>query len=115
MRERFNVVVRVLIMKDGKTPLSSDDFPHLNTPSGSQANDDYLFKLPASGIDYDEFQRSIVRQSLEMTMGNQSAAARLLNVSRARFRTLLGLFADADGNVSIKIRVKQRMGGVEQE
>ena len=104
VRELFNVVERAMILKGGKTPLSSDDFPHLARSGGSSAATAELFKLPASGIDYEEMQRSIVRQALEMTMGNQSAAARLLNVSRARFRTLLGLLADENGQVHIRIR-----------
>ncbi len=91
-------------MKGGKMPLSSDDFPHLAEQSIPMESGDDLFRLPATGIDYEELQRSIVRQSLEMTMGNQSAAARLLNVSRARFRTLLSLIADQNGQVRIRIR-----------
>mgnify|MGYP001174253061 CR=1 FL=1 len=104
VRELFNVIERAMIMKGGKTPLSSDDFPGLGHQYSSCSSQEDLFKLPASGIDFEELQCSIVRQSLELTMGNQSAAARLLNVSRARFRTLLGLLADAEGRVTIKIR-----------
>jgi transcriptional regulator with GAF, ATPase, and Fis domain len=92
VRELFNAVERAMIMKGGATPFSSDDFPYLGggaaeaPPSG-----DELFRVPATGLDYEELQRSIVRQSLELTAGNQSSAARLLRVSRQRFRTLLGL------------------------
>lgn len=104
VRELFNVMERAMIMKGDQFPLTSDDFPHLVEQIKPAEVDDELFKLPATGIDYEELQRSIVRQSLEMTMGNQSASARLLNVSRAKFRTLLGLIADENGNVRIRIR-----------
>lgn len=46
------------------------------------------FKLPPSGIEYDELQKQIVLQALEMANDNKSSAARLLGLSRARFRTL---------------------------
>ncbi len=48
-----------------------------------------MFELPATGIDFDKFQSSVILQAMKMTGGNQSAAARLLGLSRARFRTLL--------------------------
>jgi len=91
VRELFNVVERAMIMKNGATPFSSDDFPYLGGGAGVPALGEEIFRLPAVGLDYEELQRSIVRQALELTAGNQSSAARLLRVSRQRFRTLLGL------------------------
>jgi len=92
VRELFNVVERAMIMKGGATPFSSDDFPYLDGgAAGLPAAGDEIFRLPATGLDYEELQRSIVRQALDLTAGNQSSAARLLRVSRQRFRTLLGL------------------------
>lgn len=92
IRELFNVVERAMIMKGGCMPLSSDDFACLGaSPACKPATGEEVFSIPPAGLDYEGLQRSIVRQALEMTAGNQSSAARLLNVSRARFRTLLGL------------------------
>jgi DNA-binding NtrC family response regulator len=95
IRELFNTVERAVIMKSGDGPLTSDDFSHLGVSLGSQQvspfSTDGLFNLPAGGIDYDEFQRNIVKQALDMAQGNQTTAAKLLNVTRAKFRTLLGL------------------------
>jgi DNA-binding NtrC family response regulator len=91
VRELFNVLERALIIKDGRMPLTADDFPQLGGHAVARPAGVEIFRIPPTGIDYEELQRSIVRQALEMTMGNQSSAARLLNVSRARFRTLLGL------------------------
>ena len=96
VRELFNVVERAMIMKGGATPFSSDDFPYLGGQAAHQPAGEDIFKLPATGLDYEELQRSIVRQALELTAGNQSAAARFLKVSRARFRTLLGLVDEAE-------------------
>jgi len=96
VRELFNLVERALILKGSRWPLNSDDFPQLGTPTTQTDHvpvvlSETSFTLPPAGIDYEELQRHIVAQSLEMTQGNQSAAARLLGVSRARFRTLLAL------------------------
>lgn len=97
IRELFNAVERAVIMKSAAGPLNSDDFTHLN--GGAKAAPRIsaeTFTLPPEGLDYDELQRTIVRQALEQTGGNQSSAARLLNVTRARFRTLTGLLDDAE-------------------
>ncbi|PLX78830.1 MAG: sigma-54-dependent Fis family transcriptional regulator [Desulfuromonas sp.] len=106
VRELFNVLERAMIMKGGELPLSSDDFPHVSgqAPAALGAAGDQLYRLPPQGVDFEELQRSIVLQAMEMTMGNQSAAARLLNVSRARFRTLLGLITDENGRIRIENR-----------
>jgi transcriptional regulator with GAF, ATPase, and Fis domain len=40
---------------------------------------------------HNELEKSIVVQALEMTAWNKSAAARLLGLTRARFRTLMNL------------------------
>ena len=97
VRELFNVVERALIMKGGATPFSSDDFSYLGGHASLPGPSDELFRLPPSGLDYEELLRSIVRQALNMTSGNQSSAARLLRVSRAKFRTLLNLLKDQPG------------------
>lgn len=120
IRELFNAVERALILKGGATPLSSDDFAHLGGAPADPGHRGELFKLPPTGLDYEELQRDLVRQALEMTAGNQSAAARLLRVSRARFRTLLNLLGDeapangagAGGGVNVRItRLRLNTGG----
>jgi DNA-binding NtrC family response regulator len=103
VRELFNAVERAMILRGGALPLTADDFAQLAPPSPSTGGEGELFRLPASGIDYDALQRSIVCQSLEMTQGNQSAA-RLLGVSRARFRTLLGLLQEGGNRIVIHVR-----------
>ena len=108
VRELFNVIERAVILKVGEGPFSSDDFPYLGWQDKAIASSDQLFRLPATGIDYEGLQRTIVEQSLEMTLGNQSAAARLLGVSRAKFRTLQNML---DGEVeNKKIRIKFHRG-----
>ena len=90
VRELFNAVERAVILKNGTAPFNSDDFLHIKAAEPLR-DDGGTFRIPAGGIDYDQLQRTIVKQVLEMANGNQSSAARLLGVTRARFRTLQGL------------------------
>lgn len=107
IRELFNAVERALIMKGGATPFSSDDFKYLVGQEALPQKGEDLFKVPAGGFDYEELERSVVRQALELTAGNQSGAARLLRVSRARFRTLLNLLEpQSEASASAKSAVQ---------
>ncbi len=91
VRELANVVERVMILKAGGLPMTSDDLRFISIGDERDEIEDNLFSIPPTGIDYDEIQKNIVQQALDMTAGNQSRAARLLGLSRARFRTLLKL------------------------
>ncbi|MBN2645379.1 MAG: sigma-54-dependent Fis family transcriptional regulator [Desulfuromonadaceae bacterium] len=105
VRELFNAVERALIMRTGNGPFTSDDFPYLERPGEKlQVVQSDPFVLPPDGIDFEELQLNIVRQSLERTMGNQSAAARLLGLSRAKFRTLLGQLGGEEPSSRIVIQ-----------
>ncbi|MCK9171995.1 MAG: sigma-54 dependent transcriptional regulator [Desulfuromonas thiophila] len=109
VRELFNAVERAYILK-GAGPFNSDDFLQLTPQQHAPVAVTDLFQLPPAGIDYEELQRAIVRQSLEMTGNNQSAAARLLRVSRARFRTLLGLLDGSPQPQPRTLHVRLRYG-----
>ncbi len=102
VRELFNVVERAIIMKEGEGPFTSDDFPHLVGQDIAVKPDDEMFRIPATGINYDDLQRAIVMQALRLANGNQSAAARLLGISRARFRTMHGVLS---GELKVSFQV----------
>ena len=53
-------------------------------PAGEQQ-----FALPEEGINLEDMEREIVRQSLRRAHNNQTAAAKLLGLSRGKFRSLL--------------------------
>jgi DNA-binding NtrC family response regulator len=91
VRELANAMERVMILKGNRLPVTSDDLSFLRTLPVNDDNMDDLFAMPPSGIDYDELQKSIVKKALHMTGWNQSAAARMLGLSRQRFRTLSNL------------------------
>ena len=89
VRELANAMERAVISKSGRLPVTSDDLSFLQREGLSISHGDGLVELPPTGIDFDELQHSVISQAMRMTAGNQSAAARLLGLSRARFRTML--------------------------
>lgn len=95
VRELANVIERVMILKSGALPITTDDLKFISIGLAERHEvQENLFQIPPTGIDYDEIQRNIVQQALDMTASNQSSAARLLGLSRARFRTLLKLLEE---------------------
>ena len=47
------------------------------------------FQLPAGGIDLEELENDLIRQAVERAGNNQAEAARLLGVTRGKFRTMM--------------------------
>lgn len=89
VRELANVIERTMILKSGHLPVTSDDLRFLGPEYRKMDDGDPLLKLPPTGISFEKVQQDIVNQAMALTANNQSAAARLLGLTRARFRTLL--------------------------
>ena len=53
---------------------------------GAEDGGDGAFRLPDAGVTLEEVERDLVKQALERTSGNQTHAARLLNISRDALR-----------------------------
>lgn len=88
VRELANVVERAMILRSGTLPITTDDLAFLQL--GQPRRDlESLFELPPEGIDFDRLMRHVVAQAMARSSGNQSRAARLLGLSRGRFRTLI--------------------------
>jgi len=85
VRELANAIERALILSGGQLPLSTEHLSFLE-PQPRQEN---IFSLPPEGIKLEELEKELIRQALEKTGGNQSAAARLLGLTRSKFRTRL--------------------------
>jgi two-component system response regulator AtoC len=83
VRELKNAVERAVLLAEGDQ-LGPEDFRALRgeapprTPVG--------FRLPASGVDIHEVERSLVEQALERTRGNQTRAGELLGLNRDQIR-----------------------------
>jgi two-component system response regulator AtoC len=59
---------------------------------GRGASTSVSFVLPEDGVDLEAVERSFIEQAMDRTAGNQSAAARLLSISRYALRYRLEKF-----------------------
>ena len=85
VRELANAVERACILAD-KTPVTAEDFSFLETGRRTSAADTE-WKLPELGISLDALERHLINQAIKMSGNNQSIAAKLLGLSRSKFRT----------------------------
>jgi DNA-binding NtrC family response regulator len=88
VRELANAMERVRILDPGDGIVTAEMLSFLRTGSDGQgACGD--FQLPPQGICIEELQKDLVRQALEVSGQNQTAAAKLLGLTRAKFRVLV--------------------------
>jgi len=88
VRELANAVERAMILSQGTGKITSEIFSFLETSHPFTAVNTG-FRLPPEGISLEEIEKDIVRQALETCKDNQTAAARFLGLTRAKFRVLL--------------------------
>ena len=81
VRELRNVVERAMLLSDAQR-LEAKDFAALTTAAGSPSE----FGLPATGVDLEDLERSLVMQALKRSGGNQTRAAALLGLNRDQIR-----------------------------
>ena len=82
IRELRNAVERAMLLAESDT-LTADDFT-LGGAAVAHLSD--RVELPASGIDLDQLERSLVVQALERTGWNQTRASALLGLNRDQIR-----------------------------
>lgn len=87
VRELANVMERAVILTGGQA-VTSRTLSFLKTAS-SPGNGDADFILPPEGIVLEKMETDLVRQATELSGNNQTAAAGLLGLTRAKFRVLL--------------------------
>ena len=88
VRELANAIERAVILAGGELPINSEHLSFLTKPSERASLRD-VFTLPPEGISLEELEKELIKQALERTGNNQSAAARLLGLTRSKFRTRL--------------------------
>jgi DNA-binding NtrC family response regulator len=88
VRELANAMERVMILNPGRGSVTADMLSFLRPAPASSCHADG-FRLPADGISLEALEKELVCQALEMTSNNQTAAARLLGLTRAKFRVLV--------------------------
>jgi transcriptional regulator with PAS, ATPase and Fis domain len=79
IRELKNVIERSVILECEDT-LLVENLPAELIDRTVGRSGPLNFRLPAEGIDIEDVERELIRQALEMADGNQSQAARLLNL-----------------------------------
>ncbi len=89
VRELANVLERGMILTRDTGQITAETLAFLQVPQASGNPRRVLVKLPAGGISLQQVQMSLVRQALQLTGNNQTNAAKLLNLSRSKFRVLL--------------------------
>jgi DNA-binding NtrC family response regulator len=119
VRELRNVVERAVILLQGDTVEVGDLPPEVTGPPGhrrsgepvddgttrapgtssivTRASAEDPFVLPDHGVDLEAVEKSLVRQALARTHGNQSAAAKLLAISRYALRNRMEKFGLREG------------------
>ena len=87
VRELRNAIERALILEDGDviTTRYLGDFAEMSSAVGSLRSDE-PFQLPAGGVSLERVEESLLRQAMVHAGGNQTKAARLLDISRDTLR-----------------------------
>jgi transcriptional regulator with PAS, ATPase and Fis domain len=85
IRELENVVERMLVLSDGDR-ITEEDLPEaLQGEAGPPANGRLLLELPDEGVSLEAIERELLLRALEKASGNQTQAARYLDISRRTF------------------------------
>lgn len=93
VRELANAIERVMILYQGEGMVTAETLSFLRSAPSAPCDQNH-FKLPPEGIQLDTLEQEFVRQALESTGNNQTAAAKLLGLTRAKFRVLARLAVD---------------------
>lgn len=86
IRELKNVLERAIILENEETLLLEHLPQEMVAKTGSPGAGPFSFRIPPEGIDIEDVERELIRQSLEITEGNQSKAAKKLNLGIDAFR-----------------------------
>lgn len=87
VRELANVMERAVILAD-KGAITSQTLSFLKTASHTGGSEPE-FRLPSQGVSLEKMEAELARQALQMSGNNQTIAARLLGLTRAKFRVLM--------------------------
>ncbi len=106
VRELENTVERMVVLARGEQ-IAVEDLPeNIHHPSKHAAN--VLLELPPEGLSIEEVEREIIRQALEMHGGNQTHAARYLDITRSALIYRMQKYGLAGGGTE-----ETKEGGVE--
>jgi transcriptional regulator with PAS, ATPase and Fis domain len=86
IRELKNIIERAIILENEETLLLEHLPQEIVSRSGGGSTSPLTLRLPPEGIDIEDVERELIRQSLEVSEGNQSKAAKKLNLGIDAFR-----------------------------
>ena len=86
IRELKNVIERAIILGNEETLLLEHLPLEIVAKSTAACCPPTTFKLPPEGVDIEEVEKELIRQALESSDGNQSKAAKKLNLGIDAFR-----------------------------
>jgi transcriptional regulator with GAF, ATPase, and Fis domain len=92
VRELANAVERACILAE-KTPITAEDLSFLETGEKTSRSA-REWRLPEQGISLDTLEKQLISQAITISSNNQTAAAKLLGLSRSQFRTRLKKIED---------------------
>jgi transcriptional regulator with PAS, ATPase and Fis domain len=87
VRELRNIIERAIILESEEV-LMLDHLPRelVSRTGESGAGSPFNVRIPPEGLDIEDVERELIRQSLEIAEGNQSRAAKKLNLGIDAFR-----------------------------
>jgi DNA-binding NtrC family response regulator len=86
VRELKNVIERAMILVEGNTLLMEHLPIEILGQASKQGGAIEGIRIPPEGISMEKVEEALVRQALKMTNGNQTKAAKLLDISRDALR-----------------------------
>jgi len=86
IRELENAIERVVILSEGGV-IGDEHFSFLTGKNEDKLSEG--FALSEEGVKLEDIELDLVRQSLEMANNNQTEAAKLLGLTRGKFRILV--------------------------
>jgi DNA-binding NtrC family response regulator len=81
-----NVIERAMILGDGDTLLMEHLPMEILGESSREGKVIEGIRIPEGGISLEKVEEALVRQALKMTNGNQTKAAKLLDINRDALR-----------------------------
>ncbi len=85
VRELENVIERMLVLSNGEAITDNDLPDELRESSDPVNRSSFLMDLPEDGISLEAIERELLLRALERFKGNQTQAARYLDISRRTF------------------------------
>jgi transcriptional regulator with PAS, ATPase and Fis domain len=86
IRELRNVIERAMILGEGETLLMGHLPIEIFTQPATEGGGVEGIRIPPGGLSLEKVEEALVRQALKMTKGNQTKAAKLLDISRDALR-----------------------------